>query len=130
MSSRRKLAPRQAEGHLYFAISNVSQLLNVSASRLRMWENVGLIRPGELRAAAECTPRNRWSALIKQIQSLPEEKKLNVEAIRQLLGRAERLGATKTTATGGVSIAGHLRRLRREHKMTLSEAASGTNLSV
>jgi len=129
MSSRRKLAARQVKGHLYFAISNVSQLLNVSASTLRMWENVGLILPGRTSGGRRMYSPEQVERL-KQIQSLREEKKLNVEAIRQLLGRAERLGPRKTTATGGISIAGHLRRLRLKHKMTLSEAASGTDLSV
>jgi DNA-binding transcriptional MerR regulator len=128
MPSRRKLAARQSKGHLCFAISNVSQLLNVSASTLRMWENVGLILPGRTSGGRRMYSPKQVERL-KQIQSLREEEKLNVEAIRQRLGRAERPGPTKT-ATGGASIAGHLRRLRRKHKMSLSEAASGTQLSV
>jgi len=119
---------KQSKGRLYFAISDVSELLAVSPSTLRMWENMGLITPdrtlgGRRRYSPEKVER------LKYIQGLRIEKKLNVEAIREVLGTAAKLDHESAKATG-VSISRHLRKLRRQREMTLSQAAKGTNLSV
>jgi DNA-binding transcriptional MerR regulator/quercetin dioxygenase-like cupin family protein len=131
MSKTRKVPQRKlSKGRLYFAISDVSTLLSVSPSTLRMWENMGLITPdrtsgGRRRYSPEKVER------LKYIQRLRTEKKLNVEAIREVLGTAAQLDRepAKVSATG-VSISRHLRKLRRQRSMTLSQAANGTNLSV
>jgi DNA-binding transcriptional MerR regulator/quercetin dioxygenase-like cupin family protein len=131
MSRKRKQSAKETKGRLQFVISDVSNLLNVSASTVRMWENLGLILPGRTTGGRRVYSPEHVERL-KYIQTLREDKKLNIEAIRQLLGTTERLGRPKANAhaTGGVSIARHLRRLRRQHDMTLSAAAAGTDLSV
>lgn len=130
MRSNRKPAAEPIKGRLHFAISDVSHLLHVSASTLRMWENMGLILPGRTSGRRRVYSLEQVERL-KYIQSLREEKKLNVEAIRQVLGTTQQLHRAKTNPPAtGVSIARHLRRLRRQHGMTLSAAAAGTDLSV
>jgi DNA-binding transcriptional MerR regulator len=130
MRSQRKSLPKNRNGRFYFAISDVSNLLKVSASTLRMWENMGLILPdrtsgGRRRYSPEKVER------LKYIQRLRTEKKLNVEAIRQMLGTTEALNHSKSKApASGISISRQLHRLRRQRGMTLAKAAAGTNLSM
>jgi DNA-binding transcriptional MerR regulator/quercetin dioxygenase-like cupin family protein len=131
MSKTRKVPQRnQSKGRLYFAISDVSTLLSVSPSTLRMWENMGLIAPDRTSGGRRMYSPEKVERL-KYIQSLRTEKNLNVEAIREMLGTAAQLDRepAKVSATG-VSISRHLRKLRRQRSMTLSHAANGTHLSV
>jgi DNA-binding transcriptional MerR regulator/quercetin dioxygenase-like cupin family protein len=129
MSQKRRMPAKGNKGKLHFAISDVSNLLNVSASTLRMWENVGLILPDRTSGGRRVYSPEKVERL-KYIQRLRTEKKLNVEAIRQVLGTTEALNRKTKTATSGISISRQLHRLRRQHRMTLSEAAAGTNLSM
>ena len=131
MSKPRTVPKRKRpSSRLYFAISDVSSLLSVSPSTLRMWENMGLITPDRTSGGRRMYSPEKVERL-KYIQRLRMEKKLNVEAIRQVLGTASHLNPESAKAsTNGVSIARHLRKLRRQRGMTLSQAASGTDLSV
>ena len=118
-------------GRLYFAISEVSKLLKVSPSTVRMWESAGLILPDRTAGGRRVYSPEKIERL-KYIQRLRTERKLNVEAIRQVLGTSEELRKAKPQVRDnpGVSISLHLRRLRRKRGVTLSQAAAGTNLSV
>jgi DNA-binding transcriptional MerR regulator/quercetin dioxygenase-like cupin family protein len=121
---------KRPSSRLYFAISDVSSLLSVSPSTLRMWENMGLITPDRTSGGRRMYSPEKVERL-KYIQRLRLEKKLNVEAIRQVLGTTSHLNPESARASAnGVSIARHLRKLRRQRDMTLSQAASGTGLSV
>lgn len=127
---RKPTARRGVKGRLYFAISDVSRLLGVSPSTLRMWENMGLIAPNRTSGGRRVYSPEKIERL-KYIQRLRTEKKLNVEAIREVLGTTVKLeGDGADSSASGVSISRHLRRLREQRGMTLAEAARGTNLSV
>jgi DNA-binding transcriptional MerR regulator/quercetin dioxygenase-like cupin family protein len=131
MSNGRKSSRRKrSKARLYFAISEVSTQLAVSPSTLRMWENMGLIAPDRTSGGRRMYSPEKVERL-KYIQRLRTEKNLNVEAIREVLGTAAKLHDQpgKVSATS-VSISRHLRKLRRQRGMTLSQAANGTNLSV
>lgn len=129
-SKRKRSHVKNTKGQLYFAISDVSKLLDVSPSTLRMWENMGLILPSRTSGGRRVYSPEKVERL-KYIQRLRTEKKLNVEAIRQVLGTTETLHRSNTSApTSSVSISRQLRQLRRQRGMTLSEAAAGTNVSV
>ena len=131
MNKSRTVSKRKRpSSRLYFAISDVSSLLSVSPSTLRMWENIGLITPDRTSGGRRMYSPEKVERL-KYIQRLRIEKKLNVEAIRQVLGTTSHLNPESARASAnGVSIARHLRKLRRQRDMTLSQAASGTGLSV
>ena len=132
MSRKRKdSGHKRRQNRLYFAISEVSKVLNVSPSTLRMWENVGLIVPDRTSGGRRMYSPEKVERL-KYIQRLRTERKLNVEAIRQVLGTTEQIPSNKHKgpAGGAVSISRHLRRLRRQRGVTLSEAAKATELSV
>jgi DNA-binding transcriptional MerR regulator/uncharacterized RmlC-like cupin family protein len=131
MSKPRKVSRRKhSKSRLYFAISDVSSLLSVSPSTLRMWENMGLITPDRTSGGRRLYSPEKVERL-KYIQQLRTEKKLNVEAIREMLGTASQLNPESAKdSSNGISIAKHLRKLRRQRGMTLSQAAKGTDLSV
>lgn len=131
MAKNRKASVRKTrQGRLYFAISQVSKLLEVSPSTVRMWESVGLIHPDRSAGGRRMYSPEKVERL-KYIQRLRTQKHLNVEAIRQVLGTGEELRGARAGEHGtNVSISRQLRRLRRKRGMTLSQAARRTQLSV
>jgi quercetin dioxygenase-like cupin family protein/DNA-binding transcriptional MerR regulator len=95
-----------------------------------MWESVGLILPDRTSGGRRVYSPEKVERL-KYIQRLRTQKRLNVEAIRQVLGTSEELRNAKPRVRHpGISISRHLRHLRHKRGMTLSQAATGTNLSV
>jgi len=127
----RKAGPRDPELQgLQFAISDVSSLLDVSPSTLRMWENMGLISPGRTPGGQRVYSPAQVERL-KYIQRLRAEQSLNVQAIKQLLGTTEALSEGKTNGSNsGIAISRRLRKLRQQRGLTLANAAQGTDLSV
>jgi DNA-binding transcriptional MerR regulator/quercetin dioxygenase-like cupin family protein len=121
--------------HLVFRISEVSEILGVSSSTLRQWENAGLTHPRRTKSGYRTYSLEEVERL-KSIQHLRLEKNLNVDAIRHWMAgrkidRSRSNGASPATnGGGGLPIGKRLRQLRRERSMTLSEAAKGTDLSV
>jgi DNA-binding transcriptional MerR regulator/mannose-6-phosphate isomerase-like protein (cupin superfamily) len=113
-----------------FRISEVSSLLNVSASTLRQWENVGLTAPSRTQGGYRVYSARQVEQL-KQIQSLRVKNGLNIGAIRQSLGPLEKPAAAKQTAKARELSIGHrLRQLRRGRKLTLAQAAAATEVSA
>ncbi|MBV8113439.1 MAG: MerR family transcriptional regulator, partial [Silvibacterium sp.] len=121
--------------HLAFRISEVSEMLGVSSSTLRQWENAGLTHPRRTKSGYRTYFLEEVERL-KSIQHLRLEKNLNVDAIRHWMAgrkthRSLSNGVSAATNGGGsLPIGKRLRQLRRERSMTLSEAAKGTDLSV
>jgi DNA-binding transcriptional MerR regulator/mannose-6-phosphate isomerase-like protein (cupin superfamily) len=112
-----------------FRISEVSSLLNVSASTLRQWENVGLTAPSRTRGGYRVYSAQQVEHL-KRIQSLRVKKGLNIGAIQQSLGPLEKPAAAKQSAKAReMSIGRRLRELRRSRKLTLAQAAAATEVS-
>jgi DNA-binding transcriptional MerR regulator/quercetin dioxygenase-like cupin family protein len=112
-------------------ISDVAELLAVSPSTLRQWENMGLMKPART-AGGYRTYSPEQVDRLKYIQGLRTEKKLNMEAILHLLGIN---GELKTRPADGAGpdaslIARKLRKLRKDRQMTLSDVAVKTGLSV
>jgi DNA-binding transcriptional MerR regulator/quercetin dioxygenase-like cupin family protein len=117
------------DGKLRFLISDVAGMLNVSPSTIRLWESMGLVLPertvgGRRYYAPEQVER------LKLIHRLREENKLNLEAIRQLLGANGSLGKNGNGYSPAGPISRQLRKLRQRRGMTLAAAAEGTGLSV
>lgn len=109
-------------------------MLKVSSSTLRQWENAGLTRPNRSGNGYRTYTRAEVDRL-KSIQHLRLEKNLNVDAIRHLMGRratgSDKNGSGHAARPPKIDpIGNRLRKLRRERSMTLSEAATGTGLSV
>ena len=131
MASKKRSKTERAnqEDGVQFRISEVSSLLNVSASTLRQWENVGLTAPSRTQGGYRVYSGKQVEQL-KRIQSLRVENGLNIGAIRQSLGALEKPVVRKQNAKAReVSIGFRLRRLRRSRKLTLAQAAAATQVS-
>jgi DNA-binding transcriptional MerR regulator/mannose-6-phosphate isomerase-like protein (cupin superfamily) len=129
-NKRPKTDSTHREDGVQFRISEVSSLLNVSASTLRQWENVGLTAPSRTQGGYRV-----YSALqveqLKKIQSLRVKNGLNIGAIRQALGPLEKPATAKQSAKAReMSIGYRLRQLRRSRKLTLAQAAGATKVSA
>jgi len=129
----RKMKTRKREAapqRLQFAISDVSGLLDVSPSTLRMWESVGLIAPERTPGGQRIYSPEQIERL-KYVDRLRAEQNLNVQAIKQILGTADRFREKKSSGSNSNgAISRRLRKLRLHRGLTLAEAAQGTNLSV
>jgi DNA-binding transcriptional MerR regulator/mannose-6-phosphate isomerase-like protein (cupin superfamily) len=112
-----------------FRISEVSSLLNVSASTLRQWENVGLTAPSRTKGGYRVYSARQVEQL-KRIQSLRVKNGLNIGAIRQSLGPLEKPAAKQSAKAQEVSIGQRLRQLRRSRRLTLAQAAAATEVSA
>ena len=112
-----------------FRISEVSSLLNVSASTLRQWENVGLTAPSRTQGGYRVYSAQQVEQL-KRIQSLRVKNGLNIGAIRQSLGPVEKPAAKQSAQARELSIGHRLRQLRRSRKLTLAQAAAATEVSA
>jgi DNA-binding transcriptional MerR regulator/quercetin dioxygenase-like cupin family protein len=122
----RESTPQQ----LQFAISDVSGLLDVSPSTLRMWENMGLIAPERTPGGQRVYSPEQVERL-KYVQRLRAEQNLNVQAIKQILGTADGFRERKSNGSNSsLAISRRLRNLRQQRGLTLAEAAQGSNLSV
>jgi len=129
MSKRSRNESHQGTG-LQFRISEVSSLLNVSASTLRQWENIGLTSPSRTKSGYR-TYSSQQVERLKLIQKLRLQNGLNMDGIRHFLDRTEPAPAAKTNPQeDGISIGRRLRTLRRSRKLTLAQAAAATQVSA
>jgi DNA-binding transcriptional MerR regulator len=130
--ARKKRSDSESSNHddgVQFRISEVSSLLNVSASTLRQWENVGLTAPSRTKGGYRVYS-GRQVKQLKRIQSLRVKNGLNIGAIRQSLGPLEKAAAKQSAKAREVSIGRRLRQLRRTRKLTLAQGASATEVSA
>ncbi len=131
--AKRKRSEIESASHeegVQFRISEVSSLLNVSASTLRQWENVGLTAPSRTQGGYRVYSAQQVEQL-KRIQSLRSKNGLNIGAIRQSLGAVEKPAAAKPNGVAReASIGRRLRQLRRTRKLTLAQAAAATEVSA
>ncbi|MGH9682705.1 MAG: cupin domain-containing protein [Candidatus Acidiferrales bacterium] len=112
----------------YLRISDVAHLVGVSPSKLRAWENLGLIAPGRT------TSRYRVYThadvrVLKRAQYLHRTRGMNAPAIVHLLktqGVLPAKNARSKTRPVGV----HLRRLRAKGGYSLARVAKAANVSV
>lgn len=113
-----------------FSISDVARILDLSASTLRMWENLGLVDPQRTPGGRRLYTASQVEHL-KYVSRLRDENKLSIEAIRlKIAGKDGPRRTSVLQSSSAASIARHLRRLRQSRNMTLAEAAEGCGLSV
>jgi DNA-binding transcriptional MerR regulator/quercetin dioxygenase-like cupin family protein len=128
MAKKKQVEGSSHEDGVQFRISEVSSLLNVSASTLRQWENVGLTAPARTQGGYRVYSAQQVEQL-KRIQRLRSRNGLNIGAIRQSLGVVVQPGTANGTARES-SIGLRLRQLRRSRKLTLAQAAAATEVSA
>ena len=114
---------------LAWSISEAAKRAGVSASTIRTWEREGLIRPhrspGGTRRFDESQMRR-----IERIAYLRRVHKLNTAGIKAALEDGSADSAESQEPAGGPSYGEHLRRVRKQQKLTLADVAAATGLSV
>lgn len=124
----RRQETRNAQTDGYLRISDVARLVGVSPSKLRAWENLGLIAPGRTRSRYRVYTHEEIRVL-KRAQYLHRARGMNAPAIVHLL-KAQgvlpaRNGRSKVSPGGA-----HLRRLRAKGGYSLARVAMAASVSV
>jgi DNA-binding transcriptional MerR regulator/quercetin dioxygenase-like cupin family protein len=118
---------KSGEPKPYLKIGDVARLAGVSPSVIRSWERLGLTRPQRTASRYRVyTPED--VKLLKRARFLRKVRGLNAAAIMQMLRREGRV-RTGLNGTRG-SIGAHLRRLRLERGLSLSQVAKKVGISV
>ena len=81
-------SPGAAESRIGFlTVGQTARILGISASTLRLWENVGLISPARSSGKYRLYSSELLEVL-KRIKYLRDVKKLSVPGIKQMLGKS------------------------------------------
>lgn len=114
-------------------VGQTARILGVSASTLRLWENVGLVAPMRSRGRFRLYSRQLLDTL-KRIKYLRDVERLNVHAIkRELNGNANRSVARAprdSDQQAATAIGPRLRRLRERRGLSMAAVASQAGISV
>ncbi len=108
-------------------IGEVARLVGVSPSVIRSWESLGMTRP-QRTASKYRLYSTEDIKLLKRARFLRKVRGMNAPAIVQLLKR-EGLVHSKPLAGGG-QIGSHLRRLRTQRGLSLSDVARSVKISL
>ena len=127
-------APKQGEKPKgsrigFLTVGQTARILGISASTLRLWENVGLISPA--RSAGKYRLYNpELLEVLKRIKYLRDVKKLSVPGIKQMLGKS--LPKVKADVQNGKrdgEMGSKLRQMRQRLGLGIVEAASLAKVS-
>lgn len=113
----------------YLTVGQTARILGISASTLRLWENVGLISPARS-AGKYRLYSSELLEVLKRIKYLRDIKKLSVPGIKQMLGKS--LPNVKPPAPNGnadAEIGARLRQLRQSRDLGIVEAANQARIS-
>jgi DNA-binding transcriptional MerR regulator/quercetin dioxygenase-like cupin family protein len=115
---------------VYFTISEAAQLLGVSPSSLRNWEETGLLTPIRSQGRYRLYSRELLQTA-KRIKYLRSIKRLNLAGIAHTLGtQAVNHRPPRSRRKKASGIGRQLARLRHQQRLTLTEVARKTGLSV
>jgi DNA-binding transcriptional MerR regulator/quercetin dioxygenase-like cupin family protein len=115
---------------VYFTISEAAQLLGVSPSSLRSWEDTGLLAPIRSQGRYRLYSRELLQTA-KRIKYLRNVKRMNLAGIAHTLGAEEaNHRPTRSRKKKPSSLGQQLARLRHQQRLTLSQVARKTGLSV
>ncbi len=114
----------------FFKIGDVAQIVGISATVIRSWERLGLIRPQRTDSKYRLYTSDDVR-LLKRARFLRRERGLNAPAIVELLRRGGQLPfVNSTNSNGTMKLGPMLRRLRTERGLSLSEVAAQADISV
>jgi DNA-binding transcriptional MerR regulator/quercetin dioxygenase-like cupin family protein len=116
---------------LFYKISHISKILGVSPSTLRVWEQLGLLRPARSQGRYRLYTSDDLITA-KHILHLLKNKKLNLAGVVHLLSTQKfaipNRPRVPTDAT--VDVGGHLLDLRRKEALTLAQVARQAGVSI
>ena len=112
----------------FLTVGKTARILGISPSALRQWENIGLITPARSQGRFRLYSPEVLEVL-KRIKYLRDVKQLRGPGIRYVLGKS--LPATaKTPESTSSRLGPKLRRLRKQCKLSLAEAARRAKISA
>jgi DNA-binding transcriptional MerR regulator/quercetin dioxygenase-like cupin family protein len=111
----------------YLKIGDVAELTGVSASVIRSWERLGIIRPVRTDSKYRLYSKHDLKVL-KRARFLSRVRGLNGPAIVELLKSQGRVQAARNNGAGSMGL--RLRQLRISRNLSLAEVASAVGISV
>ncbi len=110
-------------------VGQTARILGISASTLRLWENVGLISPA--RSAGKYRLYNpELLEVLKRIKYLRDVKKLSVPGIKQVLGKSlSKAASAAQNGSANAEIGSKLRQMRQRLQLGIVEAANRAKIS-
>jgi len=128
VSSRKNLSPPSAEPQPEhpLRISEVARRVGISSSALRAWESLGLVSPQRTQSRYRLYSESDLRLLQRAI-FLRRARGLNPAAIVHIL---KRQGVVSTPAESAIAPGQRFRRLRLRRKLSLSQVARATGVSV
>ena len=118
--------------HTFLKIGDVAKMVGISATAIRSWEKLGLIRPHRTNSQYRLYT-SEDVRLLKRAKFLRRDRGLNAPAIVDTLRRGGDLPFVQpspTNGTGTKKLGAMLRRLRTERELSLSEVAQKAEISV
>jgi DNA-binding transcriptional MerR regulator/mannose-6-phosphate isomerase-like protein (cupin superfamily) len=116
-------------GDAYLKIGDVAKMVGISATVIRQWERLGLIRPHRTDSKYRMYTVDDVR-LLKRARFLRKEKGLNAAGIVDLLVRGGELPfATRPVSKNGRGLGAQLRGARTQQNLSLNEAASAIGIS-
>jgi len=116
----------------FLKIGDVAGMVGISATVIRSWEKLGLIRPQRTNSKYRLYTTEDVKRL-RRARFLRREKGLNAPAIVEMLRRTGDLPFVQPSANNGngsEKLGVMLRRLRSERNLSLSEVAKKAEISV
>jgi len=124
-SMRRASTRREGSRYRFLTVGQTARILGVSASTLRLWENVGLVSPARSNGRYRLYSPELLKVL-KRIKYLRDVQRLNVPGIKRELGGT--IEAKPKTAER--ALAPLLRKMRQRRDLGLAEAAARAGISA
>jgi DNA-binding transcriptional MerR regulator/quercetin dioxygenase-like cupin family protein len=122
----------------FLTVGQTARVLGVSASTLRVWENVGLVTPARSNGRFRLYT-TEMLGLLKRIKYLRDVKQLSVPGIKQLLGEQQarktsskqrKPGREKKTSKEAANLGARLRSMRKRCRIGIAEAAEQAGISA
>jgi DNA-binding transcriptional MerR regulator/mannose-6-phosphate isomerase-like protein (cupin superfamily) len=123
-------SPKPAPRRAFLKISDAARMAAISASMLRSWERLGLLRPQRTSSGYRLYAQEDVR-LLKRAVYLRRVRGLNARAILATLKSEGALGPTSGQAAGSmVALGARLRRERLRLRLSLSDVAGEVGVSV
>jgi DNA-binding transcriptional MerR regulator/mannose-6-phosphate isomerase-like protein (cupin superfamily) len=130
--AKKGLSKRVAGDNTFLKIGDVANMVGISATAIRSWEKLGLIRPQRTSSQYRLYTADDVK-LLKRARFLRRERGLNAPAIVESLRRGGDLPfihQSPQNGNGAPKLGAMLRRLRTERGLSLSEVAQKAEISV
>ena len=119
---------KKSQAHGYLRISDVSRLVGISPTVLRLWENLGLVSPKRTQSKYRLYTQADIR-ILKRAQFLRRARKMNAPAIVHLM-KTQGLLSNSSSAQKPSSVGGRLRRMRMNYGYSLAQVAGEAGVSV